>query len=174
MTANPRQQQHPASLDATALLGECDVSPTRRSGPGGQRRNKVQTAVTITHRPTGIRAEASQRRSQAQNLGIAVFGLRLKLAVQVRRPYIAGGPPSTLWQSRCRGGKIAVSTSHDDYPALLAEALDVLAYYGWGPKPAAAALDCTTTQLVRFLASHQPALGQINRHRADLGKHALH
>lgn len=169
-----RRQQHPANLDDTALMVECRVSPTRRSGPGGQRRNKVQTAVSITHLPTGIRAEASQRRSQAQNHRIAVFGLRLKLAVQVRTPCAAGSSPSALWLSRCRGGKIAVNTSHDDYPALLAEALDALSGHGWNPKPAAAALGCTTTQLVRFLASHQPALGQVNRHRADLDKHALH
>ena len=56
----------------------------RRSGPGGQHRNKVSTAVVITHRPTGVRAEANERRSQAENHREAVRRLRVRLAVEVR------------------------------------------------------------------------------------------
>src|SRR5262249_15351793 len=68
---------HPAALPVEELLADCDVRRTRRSGPGGQRRNKVETAVTIVHRPTTISAEASERRSQAENCTLALFRLRL-------------------------------------------------------------------------------------------------
>ena len=44
---------HPAALDPDVLAGECEFRATRRSGPGGQNRNKVETAVILTHRPTG-------------------------------------------------------------------------------------------------------------------------
>ena len=88
---------HPASLDSSHLLAVCDVRRTRRSGPGGQHRNKVETAIVLTHEPTGVQAEASERRSQAQNLSAAVFRLRVNLALAVRGPRDpAAGPQSRL------------------------------------------------------------------------------
>ena len=54
---------HPAAMQPDALSAQCEFRATRRSGPGGQNRNKVETAVILTHRPTGIRAEASERRT---------------------------------------------------------------------------------------------------------------
>ena len=69
---------HPACLPIDELLAQCDVRHERRSGPGGQHRNKVATAVVLTHRPTGVRAEANERRSQAENHAEAVRRLRLR------------------------------------------------------------------------------------------------
>ena len=65
---------HPAALDPERLLAECDVRFTRRSGPGGQNRNKVETAVILTHRPTGITAEASDRHRDAAANRLPVGG----------------------------------------------------------------------------------------------------
>jgi protein subunit release factor B len=61
------------------LLGQCRVETRRASGPGGQHRNKVETAVRLTHRPTGLVATASERRSQRANRDLAVERLRAKL-----------------------------------------------------------------------------------------------
>src|SRR5580698_10521841 len=120
---------HPAALDPDALSAECEFRATRRSGPGGQNRNKVETAVVLTHRPSGIRAEASQRRTQGENRRAALARLRVELALAIRRPIerADGEPfaPSALWRSRCTSGRIAVNPEHADFPALLAEALDV-------------------------------------------------
>ncbi len=58
---------HPAALDPDLLAAECEFRATRRSGPGGQNRNKVETAVILTHRPTGISAQASEWRTQGEN-----------------------------------------------------------------------------------------------------------
>ena len=77
---------HPAAWDAARLLAECECRRQRRSGPGGQHRNKVETAVVITHLPTALRGEASERRSQEQNRRKALFRLRVNLAVSLRRP----------------------------------------------------------------------------------------
>lgn len=55
----------------------------RGSGPGGQHRNKVETAVRVTHLPSGLVAESSVHRSQSQNKKEALsrledlFGQRL-------------------------------------------------------------------------------------------------
>ena len=164
---------HPAALDPAALVAVCELKFTRRSGPGGQNRNKVETAVILTHRPTGIRAEASERRSQGENLKSALFRLRLNLALEVRQESAPGAPPSSLWRSRCHGGKLNVSPSHDDFPGLLAEALDRLDSVAMDVKLAAEALGCSTTQLVRFFKDEPRAFLLINRSRVVQGMHAL-
>jgi protein subunit release factor B len=117
-------QVHPAALSIDALLADCETTRTRRSGPGGQHRNKVETAVVIEHVPSGVRAEASEERSQARNKTQAIHRLRLALALTVRTERMEISP---LWKSRCRGTRIEVSVSHDDYAALIAESIDVLA-----------------------------------------------
>jgi protein subunit release factor B len=54
-------------------IRDADVEETfaRSSGPGGQNLNKVATAVTLRHRPSGISVTAQDTRSQAQNRRLA-------------------------------------------------------------------------------------------------------
>ena len=80
--------------------------------------------------------------------------------------------PSPLWQSRC-GEVLKVSASHDDFPALLAEVLDVLAALDADPKRAAVLLGCTPSQLIRLLKVDPRALLLVNRWRGQRGMHAL-
>ncbi len=158
---------HPAAQPVDLLLRECRIRRERRSGPGGQHRNKVETAVVIEHLPTGIRGEASERRSQEQNRRMAVARLRTQLALQVRSSAvrIAGYEPSPLWRSRLAGRRLSVSREHDDFAPLLAEALDVVTAADFRLPRAAAALGTTTSQLVKFLAQEPPALALLNAER---------
>lgn len=164
---------HPAACDAEQLWGECEVRRLRRSGPGGQHRNKVETAISLLHRSTGVRSEASERRSQAQNRSVALFRLRVNMALEIRRACGSDFAPSLLWQSRCSGGRLKVSATHDDFPSLLAEALDVLAAHDAEPKSAATILNCTSSQLVRLLKLEPNALLLVNHWRTDRGLHAI-
>jgi hypothetical protein len=167
------QHYHPADPSADELLAECDMQFVRRSGPGGQHRNKVSTAVVLLHRPTGVKAEASERRSQAANRAAALRRLRVRLALEVRVERELGSVPSPLWQSRLRGGRIAVSSTHADFPALLAEALDTLAACEFDARPASDTLGCSSSQLVKFLQKEPQAIALVNRQRQQRADHRL-
>jgi len=155
------------------LAAQCDIQFVRRSGPGGQHRNKVATAVVLVHRPTGVKAEANERRSQAENRAAAMFRLRVNLALAVRSIRQKHRVPSALWRSRCRGGRIEVSPTHDDFPPLLAEALDVFAAAGFEPAAAAETLGCSASQLIKLLKKEPRALAWINAERSRCGLHPL-
>jgi hypothetical protein len=168
---------HPATLPPLVLAAACDFRATRRSGPGGQNRNKVETAVILTHRPTGIRAEASERRTQGENRRAAMQRLRVELALRVRRNFdieVARSlEPSALWRERCRGGRIHVNPDHEDFPALLAEALDILRLCQEDPVAASAILGCTSSQLIKLLKQEPRALDRVNERRRLAERHPL-
>jgi hypothetical protein len=157
---------HPAALPPDVLLADCEIERTRRGGPGGQHRNKVETAVVIKHLPTGVQGAASERRSQDLNRQIAVQRLRINLAIQLRQPIDLEQAPSAVWRSRVRARQIAVSSEHDDFPVLLAEALDRLMACDWNIAAAAAQLGITTSQLTKFLQREPEACVLLNRQRA--------
>jgi hypothetical protein len=164
---------HPAALAADKLFDQCDVRRLRRSGPGGQHRNKVETAICLHHRPSGVKAEASERRSQAENRSVALVRLRLNLALEIRGRPDSNIIASELWRSRLSGGRIAVSATHADFPTMLAEALDAIAAGEADVKRAADALGCTISQLVKFLKKEPRSLALVNRWRDDRGLHPL-
>ena len=167
-----RIEPHPASLPPDRLLADCDVRFTRRSGPGGQNRNKVETAAILTHRPTGRSAEANERRSQGENRAVALQRLRVLLALEVRSAGEWSGP-GERWRSRLRGGRVVVSPAHEDFPALLAVAIDALEANDFDASAAAGALGCSASQLVKFLKLEPRALKRLNDERAARGLRPL-
>ncbi len=185
--------RHPACLSDEHLLGQCRVGTGRSGGPGGQNRNKVETLIELTHLPTGVESHAGERRSQMENKRMALRRLRLALAVRVRvgvpegpvgsdlwksrrvhapKNATAGSPPKSKWEGGGEG-MIQVNPDHHDYPALLAEAMDVLAAAGWDPRPASLRLNCSPSQLLKLIREFHPAIEQVNKARAERGLGSL-
>ncbi len=163
---------HPSCLSEEELLKDCTLRSDRRSGPGGQHRNKVETAVIILHTPSGTQAEANQRRSQAENRREAIARLRLALATQVRTDQ-RRSEPSALWQQRSRAGRLSVSSKHDDFACLLAECLDQLRICDYALPQCAEYFAVTSSQLIKLLRQHPPALLAVNAQRQQRGMHKL-
>ncbi len=69
------------------LLAECDVETLRAGTKGGQRANKVETGVRLTHRPSGLRVTSRATPSQFRNKAMAVEELRRRL-VEQNRPVV--------------------------------------------------------------------------------------
>jgi protein subunit release factor B len=65
---------------------ELVISYFRSSGPGGQKKNKTETAVRIRHLPTGIVVTATESRSRTVNLVSAFERLQARLKALSRRP----------------------------------------------------------------------------------------
>jgi ribosome-associated protein len=64
------------ALTDDQLSAECEETFFTSGGPGGQHRNKTESGVRLTHRPTELSVTATERRSQAQNRSVALERLR--------------------------------------------------------------------------------------------------
>src|SRR4051794_28387456 len=94
---------HFRDLNDEALLAQCRFDAYRGSGPGGQKRNKTSSSIRLVHEPTGITVIAGESRSQAENKLRAVRRLRVRLAIEVRRPIDPRGYEPPDWIDQVRG-----------------------------------------------------------------------
>lgn len=69
----------PSDQELVIQERDLDMRAYRSSGPGGQHKNKTESAVELTHKPTGIKTTCSSERSQHQNKAIALRALRSKI-----------------------------------------------------------------------------------------------
>lgn len=73
------------ATDLKTLYGEVRVEYYRSRGPGGQRKNKKETAVRLKHPPSGVTVTATESRYQAVNRRRAFQRLQEKLT-QLNKP----------------------------------------------------------------------------------------
>ena len=66
-------------VDVEINTNDLEIDTYRASGPGGQHMQKNETAVRITHKPTGIVVASQSQRSQGQNKTLALRVLRARI-----------------------------------------------------------------------------------------------
>ncbi|MEC7242537.1 MAG: peptide chain release factor-like protein [Myxococcota bacterium] len=74
------------TTDRDVLEKEVQVQTYRSGGPGGQHRNKTDTAVRLHHPPSGVTVTAAERRSQSMNRELAFERLIERLEKLNYRP----------------------------------------------------------------------------------------
>jgi len=162
------------NLSDADLLAQCTVDTYRASGPGGQKRNKTNSAVRLRHTPSGRMTIAEESRSQHENKARALRRLRMAIALHHRLP---DPDPADLAARiapyRTPAGRIEIALKNPAYPQLLAAVLDLVAWARGRISDAAAQIDVATSQLARIITRDGKLLDEANRIRAAHGRAPL-
>lgn len=150
-------------MEDEALLRECREERFRASGPGGQHRNKTDSAVRLSVMDGAIVGLCSEHRSQHRNRAEALRRLRIALAMELRLPVLGGAPERPTKQCWKLGRK------DRRYAGFIAQLLDVLAYHDWAVGAAAETLGISTGKLIRTLSRDPRLWNLVNQSRANLG-----
>ena len=163
------------ALDDDGLLAQCRVHTYRASGPGGQKRNKTDSAVRLRHEPSSLSAIGVESRSQHENKARALRRLRKTIALSLRS---AVGPqtyaPSKLLRS-CTSAthRLCVGQKDYRYNHAVSEILDVLAGCDVRVSTTAELLGVNTANLVAFFGDDPALRERVNRMRSAAGLNPL-
>jgi len=171
----PRVDYLLASDDA--LIAQCEVDRYRASGPGGQHRNKTESAVRLRHKLSGITAIGEDSRSQAENKLHAVRRLRAAIALDVREPVRLDGYAASPRLAALVAGKTAPLGAKTrligEYWAAIAELLDLVVAGDLEIAATAQRLGITTGALSKLLLHDDHVARAVNDLRRGRGMRAL-
>lgn len=171
----PRLDYLLASDDA--LIAQSEVDRYRASGPGGQHRNKTESAVRLRHKLSGMTAIGEDSRSQAENKIHAVRRLRSAIALEVREPVaVESYAPSRRLAALIAGGTAPLGAKTrltPDYWAAIAELLDLLVAGGLEIAATAQRLGITTGALSKMLLHDDQVARVVNDLRRGRQMRAL-
>ncbi|KAI8008993.1 Peptide chain release factor 2 [Camellia lanceoleosa] len=164
------------------LMTQCDMDTFKSSGPGGQHRNKRESAVRIKHLPTGIVAQAAEDRSQHKNRAAALARLRNLLALKVRNTVDldAYSPPQELLlilpvKSTIRGSSCGPQIGPNNPKFALGKQalLDLIFAVEGSVSDAARKLGLSTGALSRLILSDDSLRMAVNELRTSKGMKPL-
>jgi hypothetical protein len=155
--------------DDATLLAECDVDTMRGPGPGGQKRNKTESAVRLRHKPTGLIVIAAESRSQAENRARALKRLREALALRIRHAVATDETPEAIAACIDKAGRLGVGRRDARYLPCAGALLDLLAAHEGSVGDVAKRLGLTTGNLSKFLTGDEDVMTEANRIRAAFG-----
>jgi ribosome-associated protein len=97
----------PYATDRATLMREVMIDTFRASGPGGQHVNKTNSALRLTHPPSGVVVIAQDSSSQFRNREIAFVRLiaRLRILNHVPKKRVATKPTRGSVEQRLEGKK---------------------------------------------------------------------
>ena len=149
----------------------------KSSGPGGQRRNKVATAIRVVHKPTGLKAHADESRYQIENKRRAIARIRMSIACGLRRqaktdplqipPVVAECIFSPRKAATGVMKRLAVGRKDRRFWQVAAFLLDLLAACGGKVSRAAASLGITTANFVAMVKTHKRLLATAQAIRKE-------
>ncbi|CAH2035175.1 unnamed protein product [Thlaspi arvense] len=156
------------------LMKQCKFETFRVSGPGGQHRNKRDSAVRLKHLPTGIVAQAVEDRSQHKNRASALNRLRTLLAIKLRNKVDieAYSPPPELLQILPPKSTIRTSSgsqigpNNPKFVPGMQALLDVVSASDGSISDSAKLLGLSTGGLSRLILSHDGLRMAVNSMRA--------
>lgn len=148
------------------LIAQCEVDRYRASGPGGQHRNKTESAVRLRHKLTGISAIGEDSRSQSENKLHAVRRLRAALALDVREPvFLDGYTPSPRLAAFVAAGTAPLGAKTrltGEYWAAIGELLDLLVANNLEIGTSAQRLGITTGAMSKLLLHDEQVARAVN------------
>ncbi|MBA0710196.1 hypothetical protein Golax_025185, partial [Gossypium laxum] len=164
------------TLKDKELMRQCELSTFKASGPGGQHRNKRESAVRLKHLPTGIIAQAVEDRSQHMNRASALARLRTLIALKVRNPVSleSYSPPPELLQILPRNSTLRRSDSgpqigpnNPKFILGMQALLDLIFAVDGSISDAAKLLGMSTGALSRLILSDDSLCKAVNELRAS-------
>ncbi|XP_020086063.1 uncharacterized protein LOC109708657 [Ananas comosus] len=170
------------TLTDEELVAQCEMDTYKASGPGGQHRNKRESAVRLKHLPTGVVAQAVEDRSQHKNRVSALARLRTLLALKVRNAVDLNGytPPPELLQilpakSTIRGSDVGpqIGPNNPKFAMGMQALLDLIYAVEGSVSEAANLLGLSTGALSRLILSDDSLRMAVNELRASKGMRPL-
>ena len=167
------------ALDDAALLAQCRSDAYKASGPGGQHRNKVSSAVRLRHGPTGLTVHGDDSRSQHENRRRALQRLRMHLACDVRQGFdparVEAPAPVAACVFTARGGanaggrRLRIGRKDHRFWRVAGFLLDALDACEGRLSEAAAVLGITTSNLASVLKQDRQLHAAAQRLRKSHG-----
>lgn len=107
--------REPAETERVLRPAELEWRTTKGTGPGGQHRNKTESAVILTHLPSGLTVRCEAERSQHRNRELALRVLRARLLEEAERSTAAHANAARRQQmgSGMRGDKVRTVRERD-------------------------------------------------------------
>jgi ribosome-associated protein len=112
MTTRKPQRPPPYATDRKSLEGEVEVDVFRASGPGGQHVNKTESALRLTHLPSGVVVTSQDSPSQFRNRETAFKRLaeRLERLNYVPKKRVPTRPTAASRRRRIEAKKLRTAT----------------------------------------------------------------
>ena len=148
-------------LEEQEFLKHCLCDFYKARGPGGQKKNKTESAVRLTLKESPIAATASEDRKQSINRSKAVRRLKLQVAFEIRLTAVP-------WK-----GQLDMNPSNKLYPHFCAVLFDHFHDNDWQMSTVANIYGISTNKLVKIISKSDTLWQEVNRQRLKLNYKAL-